>query len=108
MKYCPKCRQNKETRDFAKNKGRYDNLQSYCRICKSLQDHRAYLLNKKVHRERVKRYIVKLRLKVWDYLTKHSCVDCGEANPVVLEFDHIDSLEKKGSISYLLGYSKCS
>lgn len=33
-------------------------------------------------RERNKQY-------VQDYLSQHSCVDCGNDNPIVLDFDHI-------------------
>ena len=43
----------------------------------------------------------KKRVVVLEYLKRHPCVDCGESDPVVLEFDHVRG-EKKAGISKML------
>lgn len=41
-----------------------------------------------------------VRAYIWSYLTKHPCVDCGETDSIVLEFDHISS--KNNDIASLI------
>lgn len=41
------------------------------------------------------------RRLVWEYKKTHPCVDCGESDPVVLEFDH--QRDKKNWIANMLG-----
>ena len=40
---------------------------------------------------------------MWDYLKKHPCVDCGEKDPIVLEFDHLK--DKLIEVSRLVQYT---
>lgn len=39
---------------------------------------------------------------VFDYLTTHPCIDCGENNILTLEFDHIKNHDKKHFISSMI------
>jgi hypothetical protein len=49
-----------------------------------------------------KRHRIKIRKKLLDFLFTKKCVDCGEKDPIVLDFDHIDSDFKFKSISRML------
>ena len=59
------------------------------------------------NKERLKQtnadHAVKLRRRnqrhIYDFLLQHPCIDCGETDPVVLDFDHRDGVEKLGTIS---------
>lgn len=37
--------------------------------------------------------------KLWAMLLESKCVDCGESDPIVLEFDHLPDFEKKFDIA---------
>jgi hypothetical protein len=54
-------------------------------------------------KERKKAARIFARGYVWDYLTTHLCVSCGEADPRVLEFHHRSDSEKEDTISHMVG-----
>lgn len=49
----------------------------------------------KRHRQKVHRLML-------EYLENKVCIDCGESDPVVLDFDHVDPNEKFKGISRML------
>ena len=49
-----------------------------------------------------KRHRIKVRSMLFRFLSTRCCVDCGEKDPVVLEFDHRDPKTKFKVISSML------
>lgn len=103
-KVCRSCNQEKFLSEFYfKNraKGVYHNQ---CKDC--YKQYRSsiypeyYSRKKQEYRDRNKKYILRNRKNCYDYLLKHSCVDCGESDPVVLEFDHLR--DKVNNISRMI------
>lgn len=69
--------------------------------------HQHYVNNKDVYKERAVLNKREQRRKaaqfVWDFLLEHPCIDCGEKDPIVLEFDHIG--DKYKTISKMISNS---
>jgi transposase-like protein len=66
-----------------------DGLQWWCRTCFAAYFRVRGDLHRNQSKAAKKARIRLLRAHVLDYLREHPCVDCGESDPVVLEFDHI-------------------
>lgn len=103
VKSCYKCNETKDTSEFHKNKRQKDGLQNYCKSCAKIRNRDYYLATP--HRNPQRRLSHEksrhdARKFVWDYLLEHPCVDCGFANPVALEFDHVE--EKQYNISNMV------
>jgi len=110
LRLCSRCRVAKPLADFPiKNatKGRY---RSYCRPCCSAYGKEHYRKNVAAYVSRSKARAAldrpRNRRFVAAYLSTHGCVDCGEADPVVLEFDHRDPTTKTEGVGRLVHTSR--
>ncbi len=77
--------------------------QDHCRACHAAYRRQHYLRNRAAYvaREaaRIKAFRIENRVKMFDYLSVHPCVDCGETDVLVLEFDHRDPATKRWDIA---------
>lgn len=88
MKKCSICKTVKPLSDFGKDKNRKDGHQYRCRVC-----------DWPARRDSVNRTKDDNARKIYEYLLNHPCVDCGETDPIVLEFDH--QRDKLKGVGYL-------
>ena len=101
-KTCGRCGYRKGIEEFNfKNKS--DGVRhSYCRDCGKAYTAAHYQRNRGYYNEKARRYSVKARAasrkQVIEYLKIHPCVDCGETDLYVLQFDHVRG-KKARSIS---------
>jgi len=109
MKICSGCFEDKSLALFVVNKRSKDGRAKRCKDCHNKYN-KSYWKSSPARRLAVKKTTRELQLRnktfVHEYLTRHSCISCGESNPVVLEFDHRDPKEKKFNISD--GVRRCS
>jgi hypothetical protein len=68
-------------------------LQTWCRDCFAEYGREYYRKNREAQKARLLRNVAATRAenrrRIIDYLATHPCVDCGETDIVVLEFDHL-------------------
>jgi len=99
-KRCTTCKIVKPLTDFNRRTASADGLQPSCRECNRAWHARNKAHHNRIIHERNKRLRDGLQQRILEYLLDHPCADCGESDPVVLEFDHIGD-DKVANVSWL-------
>jgi deoxycytidylate deaminase len=101
---CTRCHELKPADAFPRRRRGEDLLQHWCRDCFAEINALYYAENRDREIARIQRNKERARKAARDlvdaYLATHPCVDCGESDPVVLEFDHVR--EKRMDISLMV------
>jgi len=109
MKNCTLCQTQKELSQFNKKSSNKDGLQNVCRECNAKRSRQYYAENREKHiaviLKRKNANIAESQQKIVEYLKSNPCVDCGESDIVVLEFDHQRDKFKAVSEMVLYGYN---
>lgn len=106
LRVCARCGVAKPLNEFPIKNATRGTYRSYCRPCCSEY-------GKEHYRNNVAAYVARSKLRapidrkrnrefIAEYLSTHPCVDCGEADPVVLEFDHRDPSTKRAEVGRLV------
>ena len=98
MKECRKCGRLLPLNQFALKQAATGTRQSQCRTCQNAYSRAHHQQNRLRFRAGNKanrvRYKVRARRHVQSYLEANPCVDCGERDTVVLEFDHVSGRKR--------------
>jgi len=96
---CYTCKKEKTLDMFNRRSDRPKGVQSNCKECAKIKNHEHYLkhkdevcMNSQHRRERNQNFVL-------EYVLKNPCRECGETDPLVLEFDHRERESKVFNIS---------
>ena len=101
-KRCSTCGVVQATTEFNVRRKAHDGLQSRCRSCNRAwyAEHReAHMANVRTRNERAR---TANKLRMGSYLLVHPCVDCGETDIRVLDFDHDTDATKVAAVTTLV------
>lgn len=109
-KVCNHCLKEKPVKEFSWRWKALGKRQRTCRDCQKKQKNAWYKKNKETHKANVyqnkKAKIESGRAYIWEHLSVNGCIECGESDPRVLEFDHVRG-KKRSEVTRLVrdGYS---
>lgn len=106
-KICPGCGQERDAeQDFNWRHKERGIRQTRCKYCQSQVSKQHYQNNKQSYFDRVRiREVLVIednQKRLADYLRNHPCVDCGQTDIRVLEFDHVHG-NKSNNIASMVG-----
>ena len=102
LRRCTRCGERKSPSAFALRRRKTEQLDTYCRACRAAYGREHYAANRQRYIDQTaarKSALADERVRyLLSFFEDHPCVDCGQADPVVLEFDHLgDKLFNIGS-----------
>jgi len=103
-KLCTTCNKTRLLKSFNKNKSRTDRLQTKCKFYDRKRAKNYFHSNREAQIPNILANKIKRKVRnkqfIVDYLLEHPCVDCGNKDLRVLEFDHLSN--KKYNVSTLV------
>ncbi len=101
-KRCCTCHEVRPLTDFNLRAAAADGLQSRCREC----SRQWYLAHRDAHRAKVRQRSAAIKKeykrRIGEHLLANPCVDCGESDVRVLDFDHLDASAKRSDVAKLV------
>lgn len=92
MKTCRKCKTDKSLDEFDLHARGKDGRQLYCKSCRKIHNAEYYKRTPERNPQRVAhsaKTVATNQAYILEYLKVHPCVDCGNIDVRVLEFDHV-------------------
>ena len=100
VKRCCTCKQIKPLEEFNRMTRSKDGRQGSCRDCNKAYHYANWDRHMAQIRRRRKALTLRNQRRMVEYLRAHPCVDCGETDILVLEFDHLR--DKTANVGTLL------